>query len=157
MGTDPDFLAAVAVTEFAPRYYELCRRHPLRLDVPACKAPAADVLRAARAAGPATRLPGPGRPFGFELPGGPGAGKLTFVLQSRTTVETHFAVPFHGSQVSSTFAGLALDVTRIRGEQPPSPTYPRPEFHTLVELAAVLAEVYSLGCLLITVGAGPHA
>jgi hypothetical protein len=40
---------------------------------------------------------------------------------------------------------------------PPSPPYPRPEYHTLVELAAVLAEVYSLGCLLITVGGGPHA
>jgi hypothetical protein len=55
VGTSPRFLAAVAATDFAPRYYELCRRHPLRLDVAACKAPAADILRAARGAGPATK------------------------------------------------------------------------------------------------------
>ncbi len=149
-----DFLAAVAGTDFAPRYYKLCRRNPLRLDVPACKAPAADVLRAARAAGPANKLPGPGRPFGFELPGGMAASELTFVLQNRTTIETHFVVPFRGGLEKSTFAILALDVTRIRGEQPPAPPYPRPEFHTLEELAAILAEVYALGCMLIGIGDG---
>ncbi len=156
MQINPDFLAAVALTDFAPRYYELCRRYPLRLDVPPCKAPAADVLRAARAAGPATKLPGPGRPFGFELPGGLTDSKLTFVLQSRTTVGTHFAVPFRGAQAASNFAILALDATRIRGEQPPTPPYPRPEFHTLAELTAILAEVYSLGCLLLTLGSDSH-
>jgi hypothetical protein len=142
-----EFLATIAATDFAPRYYELCRLHPLQLDAPACKAPAADVLRVARLAGPATKLPGPGRPFGFELPGGPCAGELVFVIQGRTTVEAHFAVPFRGGQAASTFAVLALDVRGLRGEPPPSPPYPRPEFHSLEELAAVLAEVYSLGCL----------
>src|SRR4051794_8817930 len=73
VGISPEFLAAVAATDFAPRYYELCRRHPLRLDTPACNAPAADILRAARAAGPATKFSGPGRAFGFEWPGGPAA------------------------------------------------------------------------------------
>ena len=107
--------------------------------------------------GPATKLPGPGRPFGFELPGGLTDSELTFVIQNRTTVETHFAVPFRGAQAASTFAILALDATRIRGEQPPTPPYPRPQFHTLDELAAILAEVYSLGCLLVTVGSGSHA
>jgi hypothetical protein len=94
LGATPEFLSAVAETSFATRYYELCRLHPLRLEDAACKSSAADVLRAARAAGPAIKLPGPGRPFGFELPGGPAAGELTFVLQNRTTVETHFEVPF---------------------------------------------------------------
>ena len=152
MEVNPDFLAAVAATDYAPRYYELCRQHPLRLDAPACKAPAADVLRVARAAGPANRLPGPGRPFGFELPGEPPAGELVFVIQGRTTVETHFAVPFRSVQVAGTFAILALDVLGLRGEPPPSPPYPRPEFHSLEELAEVLAEVYRLGCLVAAVG-----
>lgn len=155
MGNSPEFLAAVAAMDFAPRYYELCRRHPLRLDAPACKAPAADVLRAARAAGPATKFSGPGRAFAFELPGGPAAGELTFVVQGRTTIEAHFAVPYRGVEESSTFAILALDTSGIRGEQPPIPAYPRPEFHTLEELEAILAEVYSLGCLLVSVAYVP--
>lgn len=152
MEDTPDFLAAIAATDFAPRYYELCRQHPLRLGVPACKAPAADLLRVARMAGPATKMPGPGRPFGFGLPGGPAAGEFVFVIQGRTTVEAHFAVPFRGGQAANTFAVLASDVRRLQGEPPHDPPYPRPEFHTLEELAGVLAEVYRLGCLVAAAG-----
>jgi len=79
------------------------------------------------------------------LPGGPAAGEFVVVIQGRTTVEAHFAVPFRGGQAASTLAVLASDVRRVRSEPPHEPPYPRPEFHSLEELAAVLAEVVQSG------------
>jgi hypothetical protein len=151
MEANSDFVAAIAATDFAPRYYDLCRRHPPRFDIPACKAPANEVLRVARLAGAAVRLAGSSRSFGFELPGDQAASEFIFVIQGRTTVEVGFAFPFQGGEVASTFAILASDVSVMRGEPLLNPPYPRPEFHSLEELATVLDEVYSLGCLLLAV------
>lgn len=86
MNFDLDFLTAVADSDICSAYYSLCREHPLRIGGPIEKAPATAVLKAAAGRVSLSKLSGPGTVF--QLGGLPDNLSLTFIVQSRTRIET---------------------------------------------------------------------
>jgi hypothetical protein len=80
-------------------------------------------------------LSGPGT--GFQLSGLPDGVSLNFIVQSRTTVETDFTVPFKNAQQRGTFAIVCNAALVHHKMSVPTPPYPRPESHSIEELLAV--------------------
>lgn len=152
MNFNPDFLAAVADSDVCGSYYDLCREHPLRIGAPIEKAPATAVLKAAAGRISLRKLSGPGTVF--QLGGLPEGVSLNFIVQSRTTVETDFTVPFKGAQEGGTFAIVCNAALAHTRKSVPNPPYPRPESHSLEELLAIFQSFDALVRRLASVAGG---
>jgi len=142
MNFDPDFLTAVEDSDICSAYYSLCREHPLRIGAPIEKAPATALLKAAAGRVSLSKLSGPGTVF--QLGGLPDNLSLTFIVQSRTRIETGFAIPFKEVQQQGTFAILCNAALTQSKMKVPSPPYPRPESHSVEELLAIFQEFDAL-------------
>lgn len=135
MNFNPDFLAVVEKSGICNAYYALCREHPIRIGAPIEKAPAKAVLKAAEGRVLLSKLSGPGTVF--QLGGLPENVALNFIVQSRTTVETDFSVPYKDSQRRGTFAIICNAALEQSKGNIPSPPYPRPESHSIEELLSI--------------------
>ncbi len=147
--TYPDFLQLLRSTNFTGHYYALCDTFPLRLNVPASRSPAKEVVAALCSVAKINKCKGPGRvvEFAEEYPA---SGRLSFEIQGHgTSVEDFWSRLFSGAEIGDNFAVLAWNLTMMEGKDSiPDPHYPRSTFHSLVELQAILTDVLRLGRLL---------
>ncbi len=124
------------------KYYQLCESHPLRIGEPIEKMPARVVLKNAEGKIEIFKLKGPGAVYKAEgLPEGLG---LNYIVQSRTTVETHFQLNELKKDGLGTFAVLCFAVKEETKASKPNPPYPRPKAHTVEELIDVFVKLKHL-------------
>jgi hypothetical protein len=136
------FVIAVAGSAISDTYYSLCREHPMRPDAPLAKVPAAVVLEAIAGRMSLGKLSGPGSVF--QAKGLPEGLSLNFILQGRSSVETHFSVVSRSDSYTGTFATICHAATVASGAAPPDPPYPRPNFYSADELAAIFVKFEAL-------------
>ena len=133
---EQSFLSAAADCGIHTSYYALCDRYPLRLDLPSIPASAKSLLEATSGEVPLEKLRGPGSVY--KLLGLPEGIALKFIIQKRTSIETHFSVAIGEMARTGTFAILCKDILANNGEPARSPPYPRPTFHSVEEFIAIL-------------------
>jgi hypothetical protein len=126
----------------ADKYYEICNQHPLRIGEPIEKMPFRDVLKAAEGRIDIAKLKGPGTCY--DVQGLPGTVFLRFIIQSRTTIETHFELSSVKKENVASFATMCLTAKDASGKEKPNPAYPRPEAHSLNELIEVFVKLRDL-------------
>ena len=126
----------------ADKYYELCNQHPLRIGEPIEKMPFRDVLKAAEGKIDIIKLKAPGTCY--EVQELPESVLLRFIVQSRTTVETHFELSSAKKEYVASFATMCLAAKEASGKEKPNPPYPRPQAHSLSELIKVFVELRDL-------------
>ena len=126
----------------ADRYYDICRQHPLRVGETIEKMPYKEVLKAASGQIDIQKLKGPGTCY--EVQGLPETVLLRFIVQGRTTVETHFELSGVKKEYVDSFATMCLSAKEAAGKEKPKPAYPRPEAHTLGELIKVFKNLREL-------------
>ena len=150
MNFAPEFLSAVAASNICSSYYDLCNKHPLRIDAPPAKSPFKEVLKAAVGRVQLTKLSGPGTVY--QLDGLPDGVALNFIVQGRSTVETDFVVPYKETKEGGTFAILCNAALAHSGQALPTPPYPRPQFCSLDELLVIFQSFDGLVRNLASVG-----
>jgi hypothetical protein len=126
----------------ADKYYAICNQHPLRIGEPIEKMPFKEVLKAAEGKIDIKKLKGPGTCY--EVQGLPESVFLRFIVQSRTTVETHFELSRVKKEYVASFATMCFAAKEAAGKEKPKPPYPRPEAHTLSELIQVFTQLRDL-------------
>ena len=126
----------------ADKYYDICRQHPLRIGEPIEKMPFKEVLKAAEGKVDIKKLKGPGTCY--EAQGLPESILLRFIVQSRTTVETHFELSSVKKEYVASFATMCFAAKEAAGKEKPNPPYPRPEAHSLSELIQVFKQLRDL-------------
>lgn len=126
----------------ADKYYDICRQHPLRIGETIEKMPYKEVLKAASGQIDIQKLKGPGTCY--EVQGLPETVLLRFIVQGRTTVETHFELSGIKKEYVASFATMCLAAKEAAGKEKPKPPYPRPEAHTLSELIKVFTKLKDL-------------
>ena len=126
----------------ADKYYELCNQHPLRIGEPIEKMPFRDVLKAAEGKIDIIKLKAPGTCY--EVQELPESVLLRFIVQSRTTVETHFELSSVKKEYVASFATMCLAAKEASAKEKPNPPYPRPQAHSLSELIKVFVELRDL-------------
>jgi hypothetical protein len=148
-----DFLALLRSTDFADAYYDLCRRFPLRLDLPTCKAPAPQVVKIGRNAGALKRVKGPVRGFEF-IETFSANGHLAFAIQAHgTSIEVFWERDFRSQRLGDTFAALAHELKTMEGEAAiPNPPCSRPDFHSLDELQEILTDIVRQARIIFSIG-----
>lgn len=137
-----DQLQKIESLGLANQYYEICAEHPLRIGEAIEKMPARDVLDTAANKIDITRLKGPGSCY--EVQGLPESVLLRFIIQSRTSIETHFELASVNEEHVGSFATLCLASKESAGKKLPDPPYPRPEAHSLSELIEVFMKLKKL-------------
>jgi hypothetical protein len=126
----------------ADKYYDICNQHQLRIGESIEKMPFKEVLKAAEGKIDIQKLKGPG--ICYEVHGLPESVLLRFIVQSRTTVETHFELSNVKKEYVASFATMCLAAKEAAGRAKPIPPYPRPQAHTLNELIQVFLQLKDL-------------
>ncbi|MGJ8641108.1 MAG: hypothetical protein ACSHYA_17085 [Opitutaceae bacterium] len=123
------------------RYYEICKEHPLRIGAPIEKMPLREIISEADGRIELKKLKGVGTVF--EVQSMPQGFMLRFIIQKRTTVETHITMPESVGDFG-TLAILFLEAKKLSNSEIPHPPYPRPEAHSkkeLIDIFLALKEV----------------
>jgi hypothetical protein len=118
-------VTALARTEFAPRYYQLCDRFPSRAGDPG-RCTKRDVLAILAGLGRTPTAELRGRAFDFEWAADGRAASCGFILQHREVVEFWCNLDRPGVRVGDTLAVLARGAAEAAGQPARDPPYPRP-------------------------------
>lgn len=124
------------------KYYEVCEQHPMRIGEPVEKMPFKDVLKATEGKIELKKLSGPGRCF--EVIGLPKSVSLSFVIQSRTSVEAHLKFTVFEKEYLHSFATFCYAAKEAAEKETPKPPYPRPNAHSLAEMVEVFVKLKEL-------------
>lgn len=117
-------------------YYKVCDRYPLRPGHPIESMSSRALLAAVNGTLALKKLPGPGTVYALsDLPNGL---SLNFIIQSRTTVETHLILDSIQGPEAATLAILSLETLKQNSQPSPNPPYPRPQVYSLAELIACM-------------------
>ena len=137
-------------TEFADRYYDLCRDYPIR-DLSPCKLPAKEVRQILSEIGrDESGWHSSVRAFEHEQTFGSLTVTIGFRIHGRTSVDFDFCAEYASDdRIGNSFAGIAHNSAVAAGHPKPDPPFPRPEFHTPDEFRRILTEAFALGDLLI--------
>jgi hypothetical protein len=138
----PEFLNAVAGTDFCETYYAVCRDHPSRFHEAPRRVNSKALLKAARDQLSLVAVGGPGSVY--RLSALPSDCELNIVVGASCVVETDFAVPFRSTKVLGTFPILANAANTVRGVPPHDPAYPRPGFCSIEEALTLFGKLGAL-------------
>lgn len=124
------------------KYYEVCDQHPIRIGEPIEIMPFKEILKAAEGKIELNKLKGPG--ICFEVIGLPENLSLSFVIQSRTSVEGHLKFQNFEKEYLHSFATFCLAAKEAAGKEKPKPPYPRSQAHSLTEMVEVFIKLKEL-------------
>jgi hypothetical protein len=138
-----EFCVLVAQTDFASRYYQLCRQHPLRMSNSFAGAKTA-ILKISSEIGQTPHCDARDKSYSFDFIFGDWSVTRGFVLQ-HSAVEFWFLAKRGTQNVGNNYTVIArAAIEAVDPGKVPTPRSPRPECCSHDELRDVLRECFQL-------------